>query len=442
MDYYPNGSLEKYVKGRNGDRLNEIRIKSFAKQILTAMRDYFEKGVVHGNIKPENILIDEFNRLKIADFALFRVSNGKSKLSTTLRERYLSPELRDGEIQSIKSDIWAFGVVILELAYGRDAFRDSTIMRIRSSKIIEEFDQRGGYSERMSVFLSKCFVIESEERANLETLFQDDWIESLSFNGSNNSYAQQPQTRSDQISKTNMKALYPLAPNVIKPILYLPSDEMFNQCIKHKIKFLGFYEDMKYSFPYLSIGSNSENFYRLISEYVIQKELGNVVIGKLQACIEGNNVICLNMDYSNGLFSAKNEKQSYVSYGHESQYNGSELVDFKGINIEYFSLLLLLCDNIERMGFYGSIESNILGCGIDGEGMNIITQSIPFLKNVLEIQIWGKNDINIENYIGDAGCVSLFSKAKYLNNLENLYIISKIVKLNRLWSYIFISQCD
>lgn len=137
IEYCSNGSLQKYVY--NTKENNEEKMKSFSKQIMLAMYRLKEKRIVHGDLKPENILIDELGRLKLVYFDLDRMTNSQCKLTSgidlSVRKMYLSPELENSEPKSEKSDVWSIGVVLLELAFGRDAYSDSEISSMNSIKI-------------------------------------------------------------------------------------------------------------------------------------------------------------------------------------------------------------------------------------------------------------------------------------------------------------------
>lgn len=185
MEYCVGGSLEKFVIERNGETIDQSFIKSLAHQILLAMFDYSEKGIVHRDLKPENILIDSHGEVKISDFGLAVETNGQSRLSTVTiagTKRYLSPELEDNESQSIKSDLWAFGVVLLELAYGKESFRTSVITAMDNTRIIDEFRNRGGYSREMGDFISICFKRERVNRATVEELLKHRWFDVVQLN--------------------------------------------------------------------------------------------------------------------------------------------------------------------------------------------------------------------------------------------------------------------
>lgn len=157
---------------------NEEKIKSWSKQLLLAMNVLVVKRIVHWDIKPENILLDEIGWVKLADFGLAK-KKGQSKFSTKEiagTRRYLSPELSDGITQSEKSDVWAFGVLVLELAYGSSSYKDSEILRMDSFKIRKEFKTKCGYSSKMVEFLAKCLEYKYSDRAKVEDLLQDKWF--------------------------------------------------------------------------------------------------------------------------------------------------------------------------------------------------------------------------------------------------------------------------
>lgn len=176
MEYCAGGSLEQYVNGRRNDTMSEFIINSFAYEILLAMNDYSKMGYIHGNLKPDNILIDSLGNIKISGFGFARETIRKYRRSTgvdlSATYRRLSPELLErGEI-SEKTDVWAFGVILLELAYGKQ----SSIIPKESTDIREEFDGRGGYSSDMENFLSKCFEREESARSSVCELLCDHWF--------------------------------------------------------------------------------------------------------------------------------------------------------------------------------------------------------------------------------------------------------------------------
>jgi serine/threonine protein kinase len=93
-----------------------------------------QKGVVHGNIRPENILLDQSNTTQfpagepmLTDFALDRLVGENATITSPL---YMSPEQAQGNGANPRSDIYAMGVILYELCTGVQPFRDESSVAV------------------------------------------------------------------------------------------------------------------------------------------------------------------------------------------------------------------------------------------------------------------------------------------------------------------------
>ncbi|XP_062564590.1 testis-specific serine/threonine-protein kinase 2 isoform X3 [Armigeres subalbatus] len=139
MQYAENGSLLQLV--RKEKYLPEERAKSYFSQLISAVEYIHGMGVVHRDIKCENIVFDHSNTLKLIDFGFARgnmqpvLAGGKIKpvLSKTFcgSHAYASPEiLKSVPYQPQLSDIWAVGVVLYTMVIGRLPFSNETKLNV------------------------------------------------------------------------------------------------------------------------------------------------------------------------------------------------------------------------------------------------------------------------------------------------------------------------
>lgn len=180
MEYCTEGSLQKYVERER--RLREEvninyqkkEIKSIAFQILVGI--YNLRGIVHRDIKPENLLIDSYGNVKLIDYGLAKDGNGFAQLTLAGSSRYFAPEVRNGISQSHKSDIWSFGVVIMELAFRKNTLEVRKLYSFNSESIITFFNENKEYSNEMALFVSKCFERKVEKRVSVKVLLKEKWM--------------------------------------------------------------------------------------------------------------------------------------------------------------------------------------------------------------------------------------------------------------------------
>jgi len=175
MEYVDGRSLKDHVLGR---ALDEEEIAKLGIQIAEALAAAHSKGVVHRDIKPSNIAITISGLVKVLDFGLAKLigSQGESAPTRSLTEShtvtgtlpYMSPEqLRGREVDS-RTDIYALGVVLYEMATGRRPFASEIspqlIDDILNSPPLSPRQINGKVSLRLEEIVLKCLEKDPENR--------------------------------------------------------------------------------------------------------------------------------------------------------------------------------------------------------------------------------------------------------------------------------------
>ena len=115
-------TLREYLNERGG-KITSRETVHFIAQILRALDHAHRNGVVHRDIKPQNIMLLDNGQLRMMDFGIARISraenqiqNGKKTMGSV---HYISPEQAKGEETDPKSDIYSVGVMMYEMLSGR-----------------------------------------------------------------------------------------------------------------------------------------------------------------------------------------------------------------------------------------------------------------------------------------------------------------------------------
>lgn len=130
--------VEEYIDGITLkdylDQQKEIKWKEaihFTVQILRALQHAHEKGIVHRDIKPQNIMLLQDGTIKVTDFGIARFSRSETRTMTDKAigsVHYIAPEQARGDLTDEKADIYSVGVMLYEMLTGRLPFEaDSAV---------------------------------------------------------------------------------------------------------------------------------------------------------------------------------------------------------------------------------------------------------------------------------------------------------------------------
>ena len=140
MEYVDGITLKEYLKQRGG-ALTWKEVVHFATQVLSALQHAHSKGIIHRDVKPQNIMLLADGSIKMMDFGIARFSRAQSQ---TVSDKaigsvhYISPEQAKGERTDARTDIYSVGVMLYEMLSGRLPFDGDGAVSIAIMQISEK----------------------------------------------------------------------------------------------------------------------------------------------------------------------------------------------------------------------------------------------------------------------------------------------------------------
>ncbi|WP_448904687.1 Stk1 family PASTA domain-containing Ser/Thr kinase [Gemella sp.] len=179
LEYVEGMTLKDYMV--KNPRIPIETIVHIAKQIAAGLSHAHQNGIIHRDIKPQNILMNENLTCKITDFGIAR-AYGDTTLTQTNQMLgtvyYLSPEQARGNVATAQSDIYSLGILIFEMITGQIPFKGESAVAIALKHLQEELPDIDKYRENVpqsvkNIVLKATMKNPNERYISSKELFED-----------------------------------------------------------------------------------------------------------------------------------------------------------------------------------------------------------------------------------------------------------------------------
>ena len=141
MEYIDGITLKEYIEQQQDIKWKEA--VHFTVQILRALQHAHDKGIVHRDIKPQNIMLLPDGTIKVTDFGIARFSRNEIRATSATDKaigsvHYISPEQARGDITDEKADIYSTGVMLYEMLTGRLPFEADSAVSVAIMQLQSE----------------------------------------------------------------------------------------------------------------------------------------------------------------------------------------------------------------------------------------------------------------------------------------------------------------
>ncbi|XP_008259017.1 serine/threonine-protein kinase Nek4 isoform X3 [Oryctolagus cuniculus] len=179
MGFCEGGDLYRKLKEQKGQLLPESQVVEWFVQIAMALQYLHEKHILHRDLKTQNVFLTRTNIIKVGDLGIARVLENHCDMASTLigTPYYMSPELFSNKPYNYKSDVWALGCCVYEMATLKHAFNakdmNSLVYRIIEGKLPP---MPKDYSPELAELIRTMLSKRPDERPSVRSILRQPYI--------------------------------------------------------------------------------------------------------------------------------------------------------------------------------------------------------------------------------------------------------------------------
>ena len=172
MEYVRGYTLNELLDEAENRQMVPRLAVGLARQISRGLQAAHEQGIIHRDIKPQNVLIDHKGEVKLMDFGIARMAEAKEGMTQAGlivgTPHYMSPEQVQGKQLDPRSDVYSMGVMIYETLAGRRPFESSSLTGVLTAHITEKakppIEWRADIGRELNAIVMRCLEKDPKAR--------------------------------------------------------------------------------------------------------------------------------------------------------------------------------------------------------------------------------------------------------------------------------------
>ncbi|EAX89607.1 CAMK family protein kinase [Trichomonas vaginalis G3] len=170
MEYCPK-SMDSFIKSQG--KMEEADLIKYAKEVLYLLSTCHKANISHGDLKPSNLLLDQFGRAKVGDFGLSSKNNSKTSTNFGGSFLYMAPEIFLKEpFDPYKADVWSFGVSLYVLYTGFPPWFGYTQDEILQAILAADYIPLSDSNPEINKVIDICLKRNPAERPTVDQLLR------------------------------------------------------------------------------------------------------------------------------------------------------------------------------------------------------------------------------------------------------------------------------
>ena len=209
MELVDGYTLKQYIEKKS--RLTITECISIAIPIASGIEAAHNKGIIHRDIKPQNVIISKDGKVKVTDFGIAKTTTSNTISSNVMGSvHYTSPEQARGGFSDEKSDIYSLGITLFEMVTGRVPFNGDTTVAIAIKHIQEDMPSPKTYVEDLPISIEQIILKCTQKSPDRRYQKMSEVIEDLkkAYISPNENFVKLDTYESNSVTKTNLDPIY------------------------------------------------------------------------------------------------------------------------------------------------------------------------------------------------------------------------------------------